>query len=147
MSRRAFTVAEVNALVPALERGFSHVLQLRAGLRGVEEKLEKAGLGTSEDELIIRDEDNQDLRLAKAFYRGYEESLSDALAALHTFGCEIKDVERGLVDFPSRRNGEEILLCWQLGERTCSFWHETRAGFAARRPVDGHILQQPERLD
>jgi hypothetical protein len=147
MSRRAFTVAEVNALVPVLERGFLHVLQLRAGLRGVEEKLERAGVGTSDDDLVIQESDGQESRLAKAFYRGYDEALSDALAAIQTLGCEIKDVDRGLVDFPSRRNGEDILLCWQLGERACSFWHDARAGFAGRRPIDAHILQISERLD
>jgi len=147
MSRRAFTVADVDALIPVLERGFLHVLQLRAGLRGVEEKLMRAGLGTKDEELTIRETDSQELRLAKAFYRGYDESLADALTAIHELGCEIKDADRGLVDFPSRRNGEEILLCWQLGERSCTHWHDPRAGFAGRKPVDGHIVQVSERLD
>lgn len=58
--------------------------------------------------------------------------LVDEIAA---HGAEVKDLDSGLIDFPARRNGETVLLCWQLGEDEIGFWHGTDDGFAGRRPL------------
>ena len=50
-------------------------------------------------------------------------------------GAEVKDIDTGLIDFPALRNGEIVLLCWQLGEDEIRFWHGTEDGFAGRRPL------------
>jgi hypothetical protein len=50
-------------------------------------------------------------------------------------GAEVKDLDTGLIDFPALRNGETVLLCWQLGEAEIGFWHGTADGFAGRRPL------------
>jgi hypothetical protein len=47
----------------------------------------------------------------------------------------LRDVSRGLVDFPSLRDGEEIYLCWEDGEDRIAFWHHPDDGFAGRRPL------------
>ena len=47
----------------------------------------------------------------------------------------VKDLDTGLVDFPSARDGEDILLCWQLGEDEVACWHGHEDGFAGRRPL------------
>ncbi len=52
-----------------------------------------------------------------------------------------------VVDFPSTRNGEDILLCWKLGEKTIGHWHAVDGGFASRRPIDGEISSASSRLD
>jgi len=52
-------------------------------------------------------------------------------------GIQIKSIENGLVDFPAvRANGQEVFLCWQLGETDILFWHEIQAGFAGRQPIE-----------
>jgi hypothetical protein len=48
----------------------------------------------------------------------------------------VKDADEGLVDFPALREGEEILLCWKLGEAEIAYWHDLEQGFAGRRPID-----------
>ena len=48
----------------------------------------------------------------------------------------LRDLDRGLVDFPSLRDGREVYLCWQEGEDEIGFWHEPDAGFGGRRPLD-----------
>ncbi len=54
----------------------------------------------------------------------------------HEFGIELKDYSRGLIDFPSLRDGRVVLLCWQLGEdERIEWWHEIEAGFAGRQPL------------
>jgi hypothetical protein len=51
-------------------------------------------------------------------------------------GIQLKDPARGLIDFPSLRDGRVVLLCWQLGEgETIQWWHDTEAGFAGRKPI------------
>jgi hypothetical protein len=48
----------------------------------------------------------------------------------------VRDLDRGLIDFPSIRGAQEIYLCWQEGEPEIGFWHDPEAGFAGRRPLD-----------
>lgn len=55
---------------------------------------------------------------------------------LHTMGIELKDYERGLIDFPSMRNDRVVYLCWQIDDGDqVGWWHETDAGFAGRKPL------------
>jgi hypothetical protein len=54
---------------------------------------------------------------------------------IHGLGAEVKDADEGLVDFPALRDGEEVLLCWKLGEDEIEFWHGLEEGFAGRRPI------------
>jgi hypothetical protein len=56
--------------------------------------------------------------------------------AIHGRGAIVKDVDEGLVDFPARRQGEEILLCWRLGEDEVAHWHGLEEGFAGRKQLD-----------
>jgi hypothetical protein len=51
-------------------------------------------------------------------------------------GAVVKDINTGLLDFPSIREGREVFLCWRLGEEKIAYWHETDAGFAGRQPLD-----------
>ena len=48
----------------------------------------------------------------------------------------LKNLEVGLVDFPGRRNSRQVMLCWKLGEPEVGYWHDTKGGFANRRPID-----------
>src|SRR5215467_16115484 len=139
MPRTHFTVGEVEALIPTLEEVFMHVLQLRAGLRAVEEKLDKAGVRMSRDDLLESDAGPMEIRQAKAVFRGFYEALSDEIERVRALGGEVKDLETGLVDFPSRRGGDEILLCWKLGEKRIDFWHSVDGGYSASKPIDEQI--------
>jgi hypothetical protein len=147
MSRAHFTVGDVDALVPTLERIFRDVLQLRAALRGLESQLERANVRMSREELLESDDGPPEVRRAKALFRGYYEALSDQLDLVRDLGGDVKDVETGLVDFPSRRLGEDILLCWRLGEKKVGFWHPLEGGFAARQPVDHEVRRTAQPSD
>jgi hypothetical protein len=147
MSRAHFTVGDVDALVPTLERIFRDVLQLRAALRGLESQLERANVRMSREELLESDDGPPEVRRAKALFRGYYEALSDQLDSVRELGGDVKDVETGLVDFPARRLGEDILLCWRLGEKKVGFWHPLEGGFAARQPVDHEVRRTAQPSD
>jgi hypothetical protein len=87
---------------------------------------------------------------SKAHGNGYEvkrEGLTSRLAelrraidenieAINQLGCQVKDLNLGLVDFPARRaNGEIANLCWRMGEETIEYWHTLDTGFMSRRPL------------
>ena len=55
---------------------------------------------------------------------------------IHGRGAIVKDLDDGLVDFPALREGEEVLLCWRLGEDEVAHWHGLEEGFAGRRRLD-----------
>jgi hypothetical protein len=59
------------------------------------------------------------------------------IAELHGADIVVRDLGRGLVDFPALREGEEVYLCWLVDEDEIAFWHELDAGFAGRRPLEG----------
>ncbi len=63
------------------------------------------------------------------------EGLRAIMAELDELGVEIKDIDRGLLDFPSEIGGQEALLCWMVGEQRIEFWHSREDGFAGRRPL------------
>jgi hypothetical protein len=68
-----------------------------------------------------------------------EERLATRLAAtlerIQALGVLVKDLDTGLVDFPSVRDGEEVLLCWRVGEDAVRYWHGVDEGFAGRKPL------------
>ncbi len=72
-----------------------------------------------------------------------DERLTDELAGvarcvngIHELGAIVKDPDSGLVDFPALREGQEILLCWQLGEDEVAYWHGLEDGYAGRQPLE-----------
>lgn len=62
--------------------------------------------------------------------------LRDSVQILQQLEIVLRDLDRGLIDFPSIRDGREVYLCWQEGEDAIEYWHEPEAGFAGRRPLD-----------
>ena len=61
--------------------------------------------------------------------------LRAGLEALREREIVLRDLDKGLVDFPSLRGGREVYLCWEEGEDEIGYWHEPDAGFAGRRPL------------
>ncbi len=76
------------------------------------------------------------------------EQLSRTVDEIQQTGCVVKDLDTGLVDFPSLRRGEEVYLCWKLGEERIGYWHGIEEGFAGRKPLDDRSPKRsrPSRL-
>jgi hypothetical protein len=62
--------------------------------------------------------------------------LEGCVEELERLGVQIKDVDLGLLDFPAYREGEDVLLCWHVGEERVAFWHGLEEGYAGRKPID-----------
>lgn len=65
-------------------------------------------------------------------------SIREALEGIEATGCLVKDLDTGLLDFPARIGGEEVYLCWRLGEGRIRFYHRQDEGFSGRKPLDPH---------
>ena len=131
MRRQAFSLDEANALIPDLVRQFEelHVLQQQAEER--EEQLEKL---VELDRSNGRNHGDEIARIENEI-EGIVLRTNRIIDDITDLGCEIKDVERGLVDFPSERDGRLVYLCWKLGEDQIRYWHELTSGYAGRQPL------------
>ena len=135
MEKPRFSVDEANALIPALEVRFGKVMQLRAQLRTGYEVLE--GLGeTPNTDTLARKDGPPELRRARGRFRALMEALGEELEAIEQTGVMVKDLDIGLCDFLGEREGREVWLCWQYGEKRVAFWHDLDAGFTSRQPID-----------
>jgi hypothetical protein len=77
-----------------------------------------------------------DLQEAAETMQQAADGIADCVRELDEVGVQVKSVEDGLLDFPSQRDGEDVLLCWQVGEERVAFWHGVDEGFAGRKPLE-----------
>ena len=129
---RYFTLEEANEALTELRPLAEEMVELRRQL--VEAQARRASLGAqvggNGGDLTPSDFAEADEQLEQA-----ASDLADCIERIQGAGVLIKDLDRGLLDFPSRREGEEILLCWHVGEDEIRFWHGVDEGFAGRKPL------------
>ncbi len=119
------------------------VFQLHSLLRTTAEQLSDVHIAVTPDLLATNDtvELPQSAIPVLATARALYACIRDELEAIHTIGAQVKDVEKGLVDFQSYRDGtDEVLLCWHIGERTITHYHDPDKGFQARKPLGTHLF-------
>jgi hypothetical protein len=68
--------------------------------------------------------------------------LKGAVEKIQDYGCVVKDLDIGLIDFPTLFHGEEVYLCWKLGESGIEFWHGVQEGFRGRKAIDAEFLAE-----
>jgi hypothetical protein len=132
MRNRQFTLEEADALLPWLEEQFTRMMPLRDELATRQEQLidllrrrRSNGHSSNEDDIV---------ETQRAVDRLTKE-LQDQLQEVSRRGILVRDLGRGLVDFPSIRDGREVYLCWLRGEEQIGYWHDTNTGFAGRQPI------------
>lgn len=132
---RLFTVDEANALLPRLTEIFRRMDPKLARLRETQDLVEDAeAYWQSKGDTMPPDE--------RAAYQTHVAQASEERRAVEadmrdfqSLGCELKDVQQGLIDFPGFVEGSVAYLCWQRGEGSVANWHPLEAGFAGRRPL------------
>jgi hypothetical protein len=133
MTPRYFTPDEANALLPEVREAAETLVGHRRAL--VEANANRAHLA-SQIAGNGGDFDPQEPRELEEVLQREAEAVGHAIERLEGLGVLVKDADRGLVDFPAlRENGEEVLLCWQVGEDEIAFWHGLEEGFAGRKPL------------
>jgi hypothetical protein len=129
---RHFTPAEANAALddvrPLVERMVAHRRELGVLIaRRSELTTTIAGNGG--------DLDPGELARVESEIGEQARGVAQCVNRIHGLGAQVKDADEGLVDFPALRAGEEVLLCWKLGEEEIGYWHSLEDGFAGRRPL------------
>ncbi|MEM6553994.1 MAG: DUF2203 domain-containing protein [Planctomycetota bacterium] len=117
-----FTVERANAALVYVEKvvrdivgSYERVLEMRTAL-------EETG--------------SSDLSALESRYESAMDRLSELVDELHRAGVELRDFERGEVEFPAEVDGREVMLCWMLGESTVETWHAAEHAATARQPIE-----------
>jgi hypothetical protein len=139
MSDRTFTLDEAQSLLPVLES----LLRTAMNAKKVMEEAE-AEQQALHHRIFLNGGmflDIVSLARRKSERAKAEQRAKDALAEIDSIGVQVKDLDIGLLDFPCEVEGQIILLCWKLGEKSITHWHGTNEGFAGRKPIDERIAR------
>jgi hypothetical protein len=141
MAKR-FTHAEAHGLLPLVGRLLREAVALKAEYLEAERQIQAlSGQITLMGGMVV-----DRSRVLNARVRRDEAAarLKNALEKVEETGCQVKDLDIGLVDFPTLFRGREVYLCWKLGEDGIAFWHGVDEGFAGRKPIDRDFLDHHE---
>jgi hypothetical protein len=133
MAERSFTPDEANNALEEVRGVAERLVAVRTRLR----ELERA-----QGELVVAIGGNgggyaaSDLNAARSELDGLADAATACVERLEEIGVQVKDLDLGLLDFPSEREGEPVLLCWHVGEDSVAFWHGLEEGYAGRKPID-----------
>lgn len=122
MTDKLYTVEEANELLPT-------IVPLLEGLRDAQSTMAEL-----QDHVTDASVGNGGGSAGNDFLEA-SQTAGRALAELNGLAIQVRDPEKGLIDFPAERDGEEIFLCWRLGEDTVAWWHPIDSGFAGRQPL------------
>jgi hypothetical protein len=124
---KLFSVEEANALLPTVRRILLRIRRAHRRLLSFQESARRAAEGAEQGGGGMPD---------GPLYVSLLIELLSGAGELETLGVQLKDQTRGLIDFPSLRDGRVVLLCWHLGEGDqIEWWHDIEAGFAGRQPL------------
>lgn len=124
---KLFTVDEANALLPAVRELLRKMQGTRRRLSTYRNQAKLAAEGA---------EDGGGGMAEGVVYAALLTQFTIEMSELEAMGVQLKDFDRGLIDFPSLRDGRVVLLCWQLGDGDeLQWWHDMDAGFAGRTPL------------
>ena len=122
---RLFTPEEANQALEQIRPTVERLLAGREQILALHPELEQRF-----EEVIGNGFNPETIELLDAF-----EQVRSAIDEIQSQGVYVKDINRGLLDFPSEREGKVVFLCWQYGENEVAHWHELDAGFAGRQPL------------
>lgn len=130
-----FSVDRVNAMLPRIAPLVNELLTLRRDLA--------IKLLASHSASFPNEESHAGARLAQPRsvlpepqFSEHKGAIVRLIQRIETFGCVVKDIDLGLLDFPAMRQGVQVYLCWKAGEADVRHWHGVEEGFASRRPLD-----------
>ena len=133
-----FTLRQAESLIPEVESAIRDAIALKTEYATAEIEVQErarwitmsGGVHVNLSEVIDL-KGRRDERAAR---------LKAAIENIHSFGCLVKDLDIGLIDFPTMFRGEEVYLCWKLGETAIEFWHGVQEGFRGRKKIDQDFL-------
>jgi hypothetical protein len=122
---KLFSIDEANAVIPQLKLLLAKARAERERMLKMRPELEKAQEGYSKNWGTPRG----------AEYIEILDAFQQAAKDIEDLGVVVKDIDIGLCDFPHKRDGRVVYLCWKLDEEEISWWHDLETGFAGRQPL------------
>ena len=135
---KRFTLAEAQRLIPEVDRLLRQALEARIEYEAAERAIHQFHEHVMMMGGVMVDRERA--RDAKSRRDDAAAVLRAAIESVHEIGCLVKDLDTGLVDFPTLFRGVEVYLCWKLGEKEIAFWHGMEEGFRGRKPIDQDFL-------
>jgi hypothetical protein len=137
MSKR-FTLAEAQSLIPEVGRLLRDAVAAKAEYQEAERAMRQFAERVMMMGGVIVDRD----RALEARSRRDQAAtlLRGVIEQVQETGCLLKDLDIGLVDFPTLFRGVEVYLCWKLGEPAIGYWHGVEEGFRGRKAIDQDFL-------
>ena len=139
---KRFTLAEAQGLIPVLNGLLREAVALKTDYDEAEREVHSFSEhvmmmgGVSVDRARVLETRKRREALAAGLRRSIEQ--------IQELGCHIKDLDIGLVDFPTRFRGVDVYLCWRMGESDIEFWHGMDEGFRGRKAIDNDFREHHE---
>ena len=132
--RQYFSVASANQTLPLVRAIVSDIVELYLEVRDREERLTRITRSRSKES---RSDDlyTEEVEQVRQDLERDVDRLQSFIDELQELGVEFKDPVLGLVDFPAKKNGKEVCLCWKLGEPMVEYWHTVESGFQGREKL------------
>jgi hypothetical protein len=140
---RFFTLPQAEALLPDIDAAIRAAIACKAECERLESERQQESQRVAQRVAMLGGAQVDRARAMEHRTRGQEaaRALEQAVEKVHSFGCLVKDLDIGLIDFPTLFRGEEVYLCWKLGERGIRFWHGVSEGFRGRKAIDAAFLE------
>ena len=136
---RFFTLQQAEQLLPEVEPAIRDAIALKSEYQQAEAEWQDfAHRVTMLGGVLV---DHSQLREQKNRRESLALHLKELLEKIQEYGCVVKDLDIGLIDFPTQFHGQEVYLCWKLGEPGIQFWHGVDEGFRGRKPIDQEFLE------
>jgi hypothetical protein len=131
---RRFTLAEAQELLDSGLRALAErMVEARARSRDLESRWRRLVIAIGSNGGNMERPEVRDLREE---VEASHSELNEIVARFTGEGVQVKDMDRGLIDFPAEVDGQDALLCWHVGEPRIGYWHSPDDGFAGRRPLE-----------
>jgi hypothetical protein len=141
---KTFSLDEAQSLLPILESLLRRAIDAKANASLIEEDLQmlSQNIFLSGGMLV----DVAAVARKRMTQRTAVQQAQDAIQEIDSIGVQVKDLDKGLLDFPFQAGEQVVLLCWQMGEARIDYWHTMEAGFQGRQPLDERFHKsRPER--
>ena len=135
---RYITLEEANRALPDVERIIRRLRRIREEARNLRNQLEDLWAALEGEAARLTEISESQGRL-----NGFREEFGALVQELEERGAVLRDLDLGLVDFPTMAGNAEIYLCWKVGEESIGFWHGLGEGYAGRKPLS--VLRAPRR--
>lgn len=134
-----FTLEQASKVLPDVEKALREAIGIKSAYEDAEGELQ----GETQRIMMLGGAlvDRQKILALRGRRDACASRFKEAIEIVHSHGCLVKDLDMGLIDFPTLYRGEEVYLCWKLGEKAIEWWHGVHEGYSGRKPIDQDFIE------